>query len=170
MDNYNIFTYNPLYQMFCEEKVTMAMSINKVILVGNLGRDPEIRLTQDGGKFASFSVATSEYFKDRNTGERTERTEWHRITVFSEHLVELVEKYLKKGSKIYLEGQLQTRKWTDQQGIERYTTDVVLSRFSGNLVLLDKVAPVGGDSGAAVQFDDVAAASQSASPIDDIPF
>ncbi|MDR1907706.1 MAG: single-stranded DNA-binding protein [Holosporales bacterium] len=125
----------------------MAGSVNKVLLIGNLGKDPEFRVTQDGGKFATFSVATSESIKDKNTGERVDRTEWHRITVFNEHFVEVVEKYVKKGSKVYIEGQLQTRKWTDQQGIERYTTDVIIPRFRGELALLDKINSSEGGSG-----------------------
>ncbi len=115
----------------------MAGSVNKVILVGNLGRDPEIRSTQDGTKVANLSLATSETWRDRNSGERRERTEWHRVVIFNERLCEIAEKYLRKGSKIYVEGQLQTRKWTDQQGQERYTTEVVLQRFRGELTMLD---------------------------------
>jgi single-strand DNA-binding protein len=115
----------------------MAGSVNKVILVGNLGRDPEIRNTQDGTKIASFSIATSENWKDKQTGERKDRTEWHRIAIFNERLAELAEKYLRKGSKVYVEGSLQTRKWTDTNNIERYTTEVVISRFRGELTMLD---------------------------------
>lgn len=115
----------------------MAGSVNKVILVGNLGRDPEIRSTQDGTRVANLSLATSESWRDRNTGERRERTEWHRVAIFNERLVDVVEKYLRKGSKIYVEGQLQTRKWTDQNGQDRYTTEVVLQRFRGELTMLD---------------------------------
>ncbi|MEO3430276.1 single-stranded DNA-binding protein [Pelagibius sp. CAU 1746] len=115
----------------------MAGSVNKVILVGNLGRDPEIRSTQDGTKVANLSLATSETWRDRNSGERRERTEWHRVVIFNDKLCEVAEKYLRKGSKIYIEGQLQTRKWTDQQGVEKYTTEVVLQRFRGELTMLD---------------------------------
>jgi single-strand DNA-binding protein len=115
----------------------MAGSVNKVILVGNLGRDPEVRSTQDGTKVANLSLATSESWRDKASGERRERTEWHRIAIFNERLVDVAEKYLKKGSKIYVEGQLQTRKWTDQAGQERYTTEVVLQRFRGELTMLD---------------------------------
>jgi single-strand DNA-binding protein len=115
----------------------MAGSINKVILVGNLGKDPEIRHTSDGTKIANFSVATSETWKDRTTGERKERTEWHRVVIFNERLSDVVEKYVKKGSKLYLEGQLQTRKWTDNNGQDRYSTEIVLSKFKGELTLLD---------------------------------
>ena len=115
----------------------MAGSINKVILVGNLGKDPEIRQMQTGGKIVTFSIATSEQWKDRTTGERKENTEWHRVVIFNEHLGDVAEKYLRKGSKVYVEGQLQTRKWTDQSGQEKYTTEVVVSRFKGELALLD---------------------------------
>lgn len=115
----------------------MAGSVNKVILVGNVGRDPEIRSTQNGKEIANFSVATSETWRDRNTGERQEKTEWHRVVVFSEGLVNVIKNYVKKGSKVYLEGQLQTRKWTDQQGIEKYSTEVVLQGFNSVLTMLD---------------------------------
>ena len=115
----------------------MAGSVNKVILVGNLGRDPEIRSTNDGQRIANFTVATSENWRDRVSGERKERTEWHRVAIFNERLAEIAEKYLRKGSKVYLEGQLQTRKWTDNSGQERYTTEVVLTRFKGELTMLD---------------------------------
>jgi len=115
----------------------VAGSVNKVILVGNLGRDPEIRSMQDGGRVANLSLATSETWRDKTSGERRERTEWHRVVIFNEHLLGVAEKYLHKGSKIYLEGQLQTRKWTDQQGQERYSTEVVLQRFRGELTMLD---------------------------------
>ena len=114
----------------------MAGSVNKVILVGNLGRDPEIRSTQSGSRVANLSLATSETWRDRNTNERRERTEWHRVVIFSEGLCRVAEQYLRKGSKVYIEGQLQTRKWTDQSGQDRYTTEVVLQRFRGELVLL----------------------------------
>ena len=115
----------------------MAGSVNKVILVGNLGRDPEIRSFQNGGRVANLSLATSENWKDRNTGERKEKTEWHRVVIFNEGLVRVAEQYLHKGSKVYLEGQLQTRKWQDQSGNDRYTTEIVLQKFRGELVLLD---------------------------------
>ena len=115
----------------------MAGSLNKVILIGNLGKDPDIRFMPDGSKVASFSLATGETWKDKTTGERKERTEWHRIAVFNERLADIVEKYIRKGTKLYIEGQLQTRKWTDQTGIERYTTEVVLGKFRGDLVILD---------------------------------
>jgi len=115
----------------------MAGSVNKVILIGNLGRDPEIRSTQDGTEIANLSVATSETWRDRASGERRERTEWHRVVIFNENLVKVVKQYLKKGAKVYLEGTLQTRKWTDQSGQEKYTTEVVLPRFRGELTMLD---------------------------------
>lgn len=115
----------------------MAGSVNKVILVGNLGRDPEVRSTQDGREIANLTVATSESWKDRNTGERKERTEWHRVVIFNEGLVNIAKNYLKKGAKVYLEGQLQTRKWTDQSGQEKYTTEVVLQGFNAALTMLD---------------------------------
>ncbi|TVQ31534.1 MAG: single-stranded DNA-binding protein [Geminicoccaceae bacterium] len=114
----------------------MAGSVNKVILVGNLGRDPEVRMSQNNQKIVQLSIATSERWRDRQTGETQERTEWHRVVIFNENLADVAERYLKKGRSVYLEGQLQTRKWTDQSGQERYTTEVVLSRFRGELVLL----------------------------------
>jgi single-strand DNA-binding protein len=123
----------------------VAGSVNKVILVGNLGRDPEIRNTNDGTKVAQLSVATSENWKDRNSGERKERTEWHRVVIFNDRLVEVVERFLKKGAKIYVEGALQTRKWTDNSGQERYTTEIVLQKFRGELTMLD--GRQGGDGG-----------------------
>ena len=115
----------------------MAGSVNKVILVGNLGRDPEIRSTQDGSKIANLSIATSESWKDRASGERRDKTEWHRVVIFNDKLVEVAEKFLRKGAKVYLEGQLQTRKWTDQGGQEKYSTEVVLQRYRGELTMLD---------------------------------
>ena len=124
----------------------MAGSVNKVILIGNLGRDPEIRTFQNGGRVANLSVATSESWKDRATGERKEKTEWHRVVIFNDKLVEVVEKYLRKGAKVYLEGQLETRKWTDQSGTEKYTTEVVLRPFRGELTMLDGRGG-GGDTG-----------------------
>lgn len=116
----------------------MAGSVNKVILVGNLGRDPEIRRSAAGEPVANLRIATSETWRDKQSGERKERTEWHSVVIFNEALAKVAEQYLKKGSKVYLEGQLQTRKWTDQQGVEKYTTEVVLQRFRGELTLLDK--------------------------------
>lgn len=126
----------------------MAGSVNKVILVGNLGKDPEVRNTQDGSKIVNLSLATSETWNDRASGERKERTEWHRVVLFNERLAEVAEKYLRKGSKIYVEGSLQTRKWTDQQGQERYTTEVVVGRFRGELTMLDgRGGAEGGEAG-----------------------
>ena len=115
----------------------MAGSVNKVILIGNLGRDPEVRTFQNGGKVCNFSIATSETWKDRNSGERQERTNWHNIAIFNENLAQIAEQYLRKGSKVYIEGQLETRKWQDQAGNDRYTTEVVLRNFRGELTLLD---------------------------------
>ena len=124
----------------------MAGSVNKVILVGNLGRDPEIRSTQDGKEIANLNMATSESWRDRNTGERRERTEWHRVVIFNENLVNIAKNYLKKGAKVYLEGSLQTRKWQDQSGIEKFTTEVVLQGFNATLTMLD--SRTGGEGGA----------------------
>lgn len=115
----------------------MSGSVNKVILIGNLGRDPEVRTMQNGGKVCNLSIATSERWKDRNSGEQQEKTEWHRVVVFDDRLVDVAEQYLQKGAKVFLEGELQTRKWTDQSGQEKYTTEVVLRRFRGQLVMLD---------------------------------
>lgn len=112
-------------------------SINKVILVGSLGKDPEIRTTQDGREIANLSVATSEQWKDKTTGERKEKTEWHKVVIFSDGLVNVVKNYLKKGAKVYIEGQLQTRKWTDKDSIDRYSTEIVLQGFNSSLVILD---------------------------------
>jgi single-strand DNA-binding protein len=122
----------------------MAGSVNKVILVGNVGRDPEVRTLQSGGRVASFTLATSESWKDRTTGERREKTEWHRIVIFSDSLVGVVERFVKKGSKLYLEGALETRKWNDQSGQEKFTTEVVLKQFRGELTLLDNRNEGGG--------------------------
>jgi single-strand DNA-binding protein len=113
------------------------MSINKVILVGNVGGDPEIRSTQDGREIASFTLATSDSWKDKNTGEKKDKTEWHRIVIFSQGLVGIIKNYVKKGSKIYVEGSLQTRKWTDNAGVEKYTTEVVLQNYGGTIQMLD---------------------------------
>ena len=136
----------------------MAGSVNKVILVGNLGKDPEIRRTNDGRPIANLSVATSESWRDKNTGERKEKTEWHRVVIFSEGLCKIAEQYLKKGSKVYLEGQLQTRKYTDKDGVEKYSTEVVLQNFNSTLTMLDTRAGGGG----AESSDDFGA--QSAAP------
>ncbi|WP_439120755.1 single-stranded DNA-binding protein [Marivita sp.] len=125
----------------------MAGSVNKVIIVGNLGRDPEVRTFQNGGKVCNLRIATSENWKDRNTGERKERTEWHSVAIFSEPLARIAEQYLKKGSKVYIEGQLETRKWQDQSGQDRYTTEVVLRPYRGELTLLDSRDGGGGGGG-----------------------
>jgi single-strand DNA-binding protein len=122
----------------------MAGSVNKVILIGNLGRDPEVRNLQDGSKVVQLSIATSESWNDRATGERRERTEWHRVVIFNDRLGEVAEKYLKKGRSVYLEGALQTRKWTDKDGQEKYTTEVVLQKFRGELTLLGGAPGSGG--------------------------
>jgi len=122
----------------------MAGSVNKVILIGNLGADPEVRTFQNGGKVANLRIATSETWKDKNTGERREKTEWHTVAIFSEGLVRVAEQYLKKGSKVYIEGKLQTRKWQDQSGQDRYSTEVVLNGFDGTLTMLDSRSEGGG--------------------------
>jgi single-strand DNA-binding protein len=150
----------------------MAGSVNKVILVGNLGKDPEVRTFQNGGRVASFSIATSESWKDKTSGEKKEKTEWHRVSIFNENLVGIVERYLKKGAKVYIEGQLETRKWTDKEGKERYSTEVVLRPYRGELTMLDGAnsnrssspqmsedsapafGPSGGSSNAAPEMDD----------------
>jgi len=158
----------------------MAGSVNKVILVGNLGRDPEVKHTGDGSPIVNLSVATSETWRDKGSGERKERTEWHRVVIFNERLGEVAQKYLKKGSKVYLEGQLQTRKWQDQSGQDRYTTEVVLGRFRGELTMLDGRAEGGAMSGGDDMGGDVpmraapAARSRQPAPAgdidDEIPF
>src|SRR3984957_8452947 len=150
----------------------MAGSVNKVILIGNLGKDPEIRRTQDGRPIANLRVATSESWRDKATGERKEKTEWHRVVIFSEPLYKIVEQYLKKGSKVYLEGALQTRKWQDQSGQDRYSTEGVLQGFNSQLTLLDRAgssgagneadAGGGGEFGSAGPTRKVAAATASA--------
>ena len=138
----------------------MAGSVNKVILIGNLGKDPEVRSFQNGGRVANFSVATSESWKDKTTGEKKERTEWHRVSVLNENLVGIVEKYIKKGSKVYIEGQLETRKYTDKDGAEKYTTEVVLRPYRGEITMLDSK---GGGSSAANDYDQSAPAAAAAS-------
>ena len=135
----------------------MAGSVNKVILIGNLGRDPETRNMQDGNPVVNMSIATSESWRDRNSGERRDRTEWHRVVIFNEKLAEIAQKYLRKGSTVYIEGQLQTRKWTDQSGQEKYSTEVVLQRFRGELTMLGSR----GDSGAG---GDYASGNEMAGP------
>jgi single-strand DNA-binding protein len=125
----------------------MAGSVNKVILVGNLGKDPEVRFANDGTKIANLSIATSESWKDKQSGERKEKTEWHRVVIFNERLADVAERYLRKGSTVYIEGALQTRKWTDQSGVEKYTTEVVLQRFRGELTMLGGRGTEGGYQG-----------------------
>ena len=162
----------------------MAGSVNKVILVGNLGKDPEIRRTQDGRPIANLSVATSETWRDRATVERKEKTEWHRVVIFNEGLCKVAEQYLKKGAKVYIEGALQTRKWTDQSGVEKYSTEVVLQGFNSTLTMLDGRSGGGGgavsdDSGgdfgssgpsSAAPRRAVAAGARNSDMDDDIPF
>ncbi|TVQ54407.1 MAG: single-stranded DNA-binding protein [Rhodobacteraceae bacterium] len=158
----------------------MAGSVNKVILIGNLGRDPEVRAFQNGGKVCNLRIATSETWKDRNSGERKERTEWHSVAIFNEALAGVAERYLRKGSKVYIEGQLETRKWTDQSGQERYSTEVVLRPYRGELTMLDgrgEGGGMGGDGGRSVGYDDPQGARPGGSGggfdsgiDDDIPF
>lgn len=154
----------------------MAGSVNKVILIGNVGKDPEVRTTQDGTKIVQFSLATSDTWNDKASGERKERAEWHRVVVFNERIGDVVEKYVRKGSKLYVDGSLQTRKWTDQTGQEKYTTEVMIGRFRGELVLLD-ARGAGGEGGGGDPSRDRAvsgsAASQAAptrEPDDVVPF
>ena len=135
----------------------MAGSVNKVILVGNLGRDPEVKSMQDGRSMVNMSVATSDTWRDRQSGERKERTEWHRVVIFNEKLAEVAQKYVRKGSKVYVEGQLSTRKWTDQSGQERYTTEVVIPRFGGALTMLDGRGDGGGASAGGGMDEDLGA-------------
>src|SRR3954447_25195775 len=160
----------------------MAGSVNKVILVGNLGKDPEVRRLQNGNPVVNLSVATSENWRDKATGERKEKTEWHRVVIFSEGLAKVAEQYLKKGAKVYIEGQLQTRKWTDQSGVEKYSTEVVLQGFNSNLTMLDGRGGGGSfgseDSGAdfgsggptSAPRRPVAAGARNSDMDDDIPF
>lgn len=153
----------------------MAGSINKVILVGNLGKDPEIRSTQDGREIANLTIATSESWKDKNSGERKEKTEWHRVVIFNDGLVKVAKNYLKKGAKVYIEGQLQTRKWTGNDGQEKYTTEVVLQNYNGNLTMLDgKRESSGENSGYNQSYNAPAGGQKSPSATelvdDEIPF
>lgn len=153
----------------------MAGSVNKVILIGNLGQDPEIRSFPSGGKVANLRIATSESWKDRNSGERRERTEWHRVAIMSEGLVGVAERYLRKGSKVYIEGSLETRKWQDQSGQDRYTTEIVLRNFGGTLVMLDGRGEGGSGGGARNNPQpsddrDYGGYNQGSSFDDDIPF
>ncbi|WP_313444533.1 single-stranded DNA-binding protein [Brevundimonas sp.] len=149
-------------------------SINKVILVGNLGRDPEIRSMPNGDRIANLSIATSETWRDKSSGERKEKTEWHRVVIFNDNIVKVVENYVKKGSTVYIEGALQTRKWTDQQGVEKYSTEIVVSRFKGELTMLGG-RPEGGSSGGSSDdysqgFSTGRAPKESYDLNDDIPF
>jgi single-strand DNA-binding protein len=161
----------------------MAGSVNKVILIGNLGKDPEVRRLNSGDQVVNFSVATSETWRDKNSGERKERTEWHNVVIFNENLGKVAEQYCKKGTKVYLEGQLQTRKWQDQSGADRYTTEVVLQRFRGELTMLDGARGAGGGPPMDTGYDEggfgdeprtSAAPARSRTPVndldDDIPF
>jgi len=157
----------------------MAGSVNKVILVGNLGRDPEVRSMQDGRSMVNMSVATSDTWRDRQSGERKERTEWHRVVIFNEKLAEVAQKYVRKGSKVYVEGQLSTRKWTDQSGQERYTTEVVVPRFGGALTMLDGRGGASGGEGGGGAEDEAGGSPSGGRPAarggkaeldDDIPF
>ena len=160
----------------------MAGSVNKVILIGNLGKDPEIRSTQDGMKIVNLAIATSERWKDKNSGEQREKTEWHRVVIFNENLARLAEQYLRKGSTVYIEGQLQTRKWTDQQGNEKYTTEIVLQRYRGEMTFLggrSDSAQLPADDGMGSGFDGGGGVSTGTTPPpmagsdnidDDIPF
>jgi single-strand DNA-binding protein len=167
-----------------EWRAAMAGSVNKVILVGNLGKDPEIRRTQDGRPIANLRIATSETWRDKNSGERKEKTEWHNVVIFSEPLCKIVEQYLKKGAKVYIEGALQTRKWTDQSGVEKYSTEVVLQGFNSTLTMLDGRGGGGGGSFGSDDAGDfgssgpsssaprraVAAGGRNSDMDDDIPF
>ena len=149
----------------------MAGSVNRVILVGNLGRDPETRRLNDGSPVVNLRIATSESWKDKATGERKEKVEWHSVVIFNENIARVAEQYLKKGSKVYVEGSLQTRKWTDQSGQEKYTTEVVLQRFRGDLTILDGMRAGGSDEGAPLPEEVDRSPSASGNNInDDIPF
>jgi len=159
----------------------MAGSVNKVILVGNLGKDPEVRSMGDGRPVVNLSIATSENWKDKATGERREKTEWHRVVIFNENLARVAENYLKKGSKVYIEGSLQTRKWTDQNGVDKYSTEIVLQNFNGVLTMLDSRGDSGGGFASQQQGESGYASGQPAKPAaspapadddldDDIPF
>jgi len=153
------------------------MSVNKAILVGNVGQDPEFRNTQDGREIATFSIATSDSWKDKSSGERKEKTEWHRVVIFSQGLVGIVKSYVKKGSKLYLEGQIQTRKWSDSSGVEKYTTEIVLQNFNSVLQILDGRNHDGGSSGGGYERSEGSSSSKKGSSNvvveetdDEIPF
>lgn len=154
----------------------MAGYLNKVTLIGNIGRDPEIRTMQEGGRIVTLSVATSESWRDKVTGERKEKTEWHRVVVMNDRITDVIERFIRKGSRVYIEGQLQTRKWTDASGQERYTTEIVIGRFRGELMMLDKLSESGGAPHAVgnetFSASDHETPSFSGAPLadDDIPF
>lgn len=153
----------------------MAGYLNKVTLIGNIGRDPEIRTTQDGGRIVTLSVATSESWRDKVTGERKEKTEWHRVVVMNDRVTDVIERFIRKGSRVYIEGQLHTRKWTDASGQERYTTEIVIGRFRGELMILDKLSEANNSphsSDESFASSDHEAPSFSGAPLadDDIPF
>ncbi len=148
----------------------MAGSVNKVILIGNLGKDPEVRRMTSGDPVVNLSVATSESWKDKASGERKEKTEWHRVVIWNEHLAKVAEQYLRKGSKVYLEGQLQTRKWTDKEGVEKYSTEVVLQRFRGELVMLDTRGEGGGQARVGAGAGEAPASFDRGEMDDEIPF
>ena len=148
----------------------MAGSVNKVILVGNLGRDPEVRRMTSGEPIVNLSVATSESWRDKTSGERKEKTEWHRVVIFNENLAKVAEQYLRKGSKVYLEGQLATRKWTDKDGQEKYSTEVVLNRFRGELVMLDARGEGGGGAPRVSGASEAPASFDRSEMDDEIPF
>ena len=145
----------------------MAGSVNKAIIIGNLGADPEIRRTQDGRPIVNMTVATSESWRDKNTGERKEKTEWHRVVIFSEGLAKVAEQYLNKGSKVYIEGQIQTRKWQDQSGADKYTTEIVLQGFNASLQILDSRQDNASQQGSRASYGDVSRGGASA-PADDM--
>ena len=148
----------------------MAGSVNKVILVGNLGKDPEVRRMTSGDPIVNLSIATSESWRDKSSGERKEKTEWHRVVIFNKNLAEVAEKYLRKGSKVYLEGALQTRKWTDKDGAEKYSTEVVLQNFNGTLVMLDSRGGEGGGARVSGGASEAPASFQRDEMDDEIPF
>ena len=148
----------------------MAGSVNKVILVGNLGKDPEVRRMTSGDPVVNLSVATSDTWRDKASGEKKEKTEWHRVVIFNKNLADVAEKYLRKGAKVYLEGSLQTRKWTDKDGAEKYSTEVVLQNFNGTLVMLDSRGGGGGEGGARVGASEAPASFQREEMDDEIPF
>jgi len=152
------------------------MSVNKVILVGNVGQDPEVKNTQDGRELATFSLATSENWKDKSSGEKKEKTEWHRVVVFSQGLVGIVKNYVKKGTKLYIEGQLQTRKWSDSNGVEKYTTEIVLQNFNSTMQILDGKNSGGNSSSGADSYESSSSSKKGQSNVsveetdDEIPF